>query len=406
MCAGAGMMSMERPRLTIHQLLKLAEDVTAEYFPGEVEPLTLASVAYIESEGNPKAMRTEPDGQVSVGLCQTLCVTSKWLITDTTPPAPAGLIVSRPVGAPVPKPPEIADPTQLSLMDPFTSMWYGAAYLSYLGIYGHKGRTEEWTVRAYNAGPTGVQVKNTNAYWAKYCRIKLLIETGLRAVERGGGLYQVEAADTMWKIAQASGITMDRLLHANPQIADASKLNIGDLVVLPPPKGSINYISLNQEPSFRGVRRAISRCNSVASSVASSSPPPESRFRQLCEAGLTIVFTVCAGLLVFKMAGRGATATPLVGTPAMPSRPIQQATLSSSTSACAGAFSQKPDDSSGAEQPSGGHQQITYTIKEGDTLFGVAKELGVSVNSIQESNPELVRNPDQIPSGMRIVVHT
>ena len=115
-------------------------------------------------------MRTEPDGKVSVGLCQTLCSTARWLITDTTPAAPPKLLVHRPVGAPVPKPPgenkdtcvsdiephahtahiftardllfpspstvvdqelsfshvhtaEIADPSQITLMDPFTAMW-------------------------------------------------------------------------------------------------------------------------------------------------------------------------------------------------------------------------------------------------------------------------------------------
>ena len=34
---------VEARRLTIHQLLKLAEDVTTEYFAGEVEPLTLSA---------------------------------------------------------------------------------------------------------------------------------------------------------------------------------------------------------------------------------------------------------------------------------------------------------------------------------------------------------------------------
>lgn len=66
----------------------------------------LPAVAYIESGGDPSAVRYEPSvDSSSVGLCQTMLLTARWLVTDTTPKLPPEKLVCRPVGAPIPRPP-------------------------------------------------------------------------------------------------------------------------------------------------------------------------------------------------------------------------------------------------------------------------------------------------------------
>jgi len=45
--------------------------------------------------------------------------------------------------------------------------------------------------------------------------------------------YTVKAGDTLSKIAARNGLTLAQLLQANPQITDANRINVGDVVNLP-----------------------------------------------------------------------------------------------------------------------------------------------------------------------------
>ena len=50
----------------------------------------------------------------------------------------------------------------------------------------------------------------------------------------GGTIYIVRQGDTMFLIAQRFGISLQRLIAANPQIADPNVIQIGDRICIPP----------------------------------------------------------------------------------------------------------------------------------------------------------------------------
>jgi teichoic acid transport system ATP-binding protein len=52
------------------------------------------------------------------------------------------------------------------------------------------------------------------------------------------------------------------------------------------------------------------------------------------------------------------------------------------------------------ETPESSREQGTYTVKPGDTLGSIAEDTGVSVDRLQELNPQL--DPQTITTGQRI----
>ena len=38
---------------------------------------------------------------------------------------------------------------------------------------------------------------------------------------------------------------------------------------------------------------------------------------------------------------------------------------------------------------SGGQQEVTYTVKSGDTLYGICEELGVTLSELKKMNPKI-----------------
>lgn len=144
-------------RLTIAQVRSLAEKWGRRF---GVAPLMLQAMVEIESAREPAAFRSEahitaPDGSqgdASVGLMQTLWSTAHWLAKD--------------MGYRAKGIPQLSD-----LLDPDTSMYFGAAYVQWLGRY-HQQRfgrpaTEQWIVMSYNGGP-GADNPQTQNHWRKY----------------------------------------------------------------------------------------------------------------------------------------------------------------------------------------------------------------------------------------------
>eukprot|EP00899_Mesostigma_viride_P014269 jgi/Mesvir1/22843/Mv25123-RA.2 len=110
----------------------------------------LRAIAEIESGYRPHAYRWEEAlGEPSVGLMQTLLSTARWLATDM------GYVA-------------FGVPTLEALMDPWISLYFGAAYLDWLSHYGGRPQSLEFMVRAYNGGPGGATSSATLAYWRKY----------------------------------------------------------------------------------------------------------------------------------------------------------------------------------------------------------------------------------------------
>ena len=111
-----------------------------------------ASLAMIESSGNPQATRYEPyiphlgRADYSTGLMQVLVSTAQWLADDM------GYRAYGPT------------PTGAAMLDPETGMYYGLAYLDYLARYRGGGHSLDWIVQSYNAGPGN----SSPAYLAKF----------------------------------------------------------------------------------------------------------------------------------------------------------------------------------------------------------------------------------------------
>ena len=46
---------------------------------------------------------------------------------------------------------------------------------------------------------------------------------------------------------------------------------------------------------------------------------------------------------------------------------------------------------------------MTYTVKKGDTLWGISKQFGVGLRALIAANPQ-IRNPNLIYVGDRVVI--
>lgn len=46
----------------------------------------------------------------------------------------------------------------------------------------------------------------------------------------------------------------------------------------------------------------------------------------------------------------------------------------------------------------------TYTVQTGDTLWGIAAQFDLDLDTLRWSNPDLERNPDLLPVGMELVI--
>jgi soluble lytic murein transglycosylase-like protein len=161
LAAGAGLLALVavRPTLSVPgQALdaaavhKLAQDNIVHLLGAKIDPAVATTIAFIESSFNPTAVRPElAIGDASVGLMQTLVGTAQWLHDsmgyDRAP-----------------------YPTAATLLDADTSMYYGAAYLTYLQERDPitRGRGLQAMVRGYNGGPGGAFASYTDGYWARY----------------------------------------------------------------------------------------------------------------------------------------------------------------------------------------------------------------------------------------------
>jgi len=78
--------------------------------------------------------------------------------------------------------------------------------------------------------------------------------------------YTVRAGDSVWSIARRFGITVSRLLEANPQIRDRSRLDIGQRLVIPivsppriPPTGARNIVIPRERYGYTAMLSDLAR---------------------------------------------------------------------------------------------------------------------------------------------------
>ncbi|KAF6266068.1 hypothetical protein COO60DRAFT_641663 [Scenedesmus sp. NREL 46B-D3] len=120
-----------------------------------VSPLLLASLCLIESGGCPHAKQYRDHvGDVALGLCQMLLSTAQWL---------AGSKGFDRYGT---------CPSAADLEQPKACLYYAAAYLSILAQHNGCQRGEAFIVKAYHAGPKGVNSAAAALYWQKYAKAR------------------------------------------------------------------------------------------------------------------------------------------------------------------------------------------------------------------------------------------
>jgi putative chitinase len=45
---------------------------------------------------------------------------------------------------------------------------------------------------------------------------------------------------------------------------------------------------------------------------------------------------------------------------------------------------------------------VTYTVREGDTLSGIAEEFGISLDALIEANKDRLKDPDRLQVGQEL----
>ncbi|MED6159007.1 hypothetical protein PIB30_038316 [Stylosanthes scabra] len=113
----------------------------------------VCAIAELESDRQILVMRPCPnskDKELTVGLMQILPKTAHWLANDL------GYHTYNIEGS------------QGLLFQPFTNVYFGAAYIRWLSSFEDKARNEEFIVRAYKGGTKKVSHKSTLQFWKSY----------------------------------------------------------------------------------------------------------------------------------------------------------------------------------------------------------------------------------------------
>ena len=135
--------------MTPQQIADLAQSTLSAMGVTDITPQMAATIAMIESGGDPAAERQEPRlNDASYGLMQTLLGTATWLY---------GLGYS-----------SMGEPTSETLLNAEGSMYFGCGYLHWLRNYQGSPQTDDFVVAAYNGGPGGASGAGPQAYLASY----------------------------------------------------------------------------------------------------------------------------------------------------------------------------------------------------------------------------------------------
>jgi len=153
--------SEKRPYLTTTELKAVAEIIVSRHFASNrIRPALLASLAEISS------MRLLYGSDPPNGIMQIGFPTALWLYKDS----------------------DYTDYKIRSLEDlsnPFVSMYFGTAYVSWLSTYEGRERSDKFIIQAYMGGPQGVNVQETGPFWLKYLDTLPKYETRKMASQGG-----------------------------------------------------------------------------------------------------------------------------------------------------------------------------------------------------------------------------
>lgn len=238
------------------------------------------------------------------------------------------------------------------------------------------------------------------------------------AVESEELTYTVQRGDSLWKIAQAYGITHQELAAYNNMDVDAT-LKIGAVLRIPP---SASYVPPDErrEPAAPGVRDVLAAPGRTYEVVKGDSLwKIAQRFnvtvRELQELNdLSRPDVIVPGqTLVLPESARARTEaqrpaprrpepmpeTPRVETPAPPTPPVDDAP----TPDTAEVEPPRPRPTTPPRDRIVMPNMLDHTVLDDDTLRGIAEMYGTTVEKVKEANPTIDSDEDLIPN-MRILV--
>ncbi|XP_057724979.1 uncharacterized protein LOC130940765 isoform X1 [Arachis stenosperma] len=144
-----------QPYLTQTEMRAVTDIIIRRNFPSQIDPRMVCAIAELESDRQLLVMRTTPNSkELTVGLMQILPKTAHWLMSDLGYGA-YGI-----------------EGSQALLFQPFTNVYFGAAYIRWLSNFEDIARSEEFIVRAYKGGTKRVTHKSTLQFWKSYLLAK------------------------------------------------------------------------------------------------------------------------------------------------------------------------------------------------------------------------------------------
>jgi spore coat assembly protein SafA len=174
--------------------------------------------------------------------------------------------------------------------------------------------------------------------------------------------HNVQKGDSLWKISKAYGVSLESLIAANPQIPNPDKIDVGMQVMIPsggtmPAPGVMPLPTPEAAPApVPATLPAPEGLSGPAGAQEEKSPATD-----ILPSGET------TGMAAPAPAPEPVWTTPPMTAPAYPSVPKWEGLWK-------------------------------YVVKNGDSLFKIAKQVGVTLEQLKAANPQ-VPNPDKIYPG-------
>lgn len=227
----------------------------------------------------------------------------------------------------------------------------------------------------------------------------------------GGFIYTVQRGDTMFRIARRFGVSLQALLNANKQVVNPNRIFPGQQLCIPaqaapPCPGGFIWVVRSGETLSEIARRfgvtlqEIIRANPQITDpdlifpgqricVPTLPPPPE------CPDGRIV--TVQQGDTLFRIAQRfGISLQALIDANPQITDPD---VIFPGQRICVPGVAREPEIPPPPPCPDG----FLFTVRKGDTLAGIARQFGISLQALIDANPQ-IKDPDVIFPGQVICV--
>ncbi|HEU4963361.1 MAG TPA: LysM peptidoglycan-binding domain-containing protein [Bacilli bacterium] len=162
--------------------------------------------------------------------------------------------------------------------------------------------------------------------------------------------YTVQKGDSLWKIAKMHGVALKDLIAANPQIANPDQIDVGMQIHVP------------------GATEEAAPVETAVPGKSTPTPPSP----DLMDVGV-----------------EGEEAAPEV---------VEQPEMATEPTPAAAEMPAPPPPSPAYPSVPKWEGLWKYVVKHGDTMFKIAKQVGVTLDQLKAANPQ-VPNPDTIYSG-------